>query len=175
MPTPGEQTKEDWAFRTFLQEPANLIAISGSFTGEYPNLLRTAPDHPSIQTVLAGNPGAQVRLLLFAFASPNSAKRKLSKLGRSSAKHQALDVVRATGGSPMPALLNRAALVHIRFDGRSTDVPFAELDIAGNAGESEIKRAVAGCLQIDERRLADYVLDRHPNGNLTIRPQAVFG
>ena len=75
----------------------------------------------------------------------------------------------------MPLQLNRPAVVHIRFDGRSLDVPLAELDVADNANDADIKRAVARHLEIAEARLSDYVLDRHETGNVTIRPQAVFG
>jgi hypothetical protein len=75
----------------------------------------------------------------------------------------------------MSAVLAGSAKIHVRFDGRSFDVPFAELNIAEHSGDADIKRALAASLQVDERRLTDYVLDRHPNGNLTLRPQAVFG
>jgi hypothetical protein len=75
----------------------------------------------------------------------------------------------------MPLQLNRPAVVHIRFDGRSLDVPLAELGVADNTTDHDIQRAVARHLEIAEARLSDYVLDRHETGNVTIRPQAVFG
>jgi hypothetical protein len=75
----------------------------------------------------------------------------------------------------MPLQMNRPAVIHIRFDGRSLDVPLAELGVANNASDNDIKRAVANHLEIAEARLSNYVLDRHETGNVTIRPQAVFG
>jgi hypothetical protein len=75
----------------------------------------------------------------------------------------------------MPLNLNRPAIAHIRFDGKSLDVPLAELGIADIADERDIKRAVARHLDVAEDRLRDYVLDRHETGNVTIRPEAVFG
>jgi hypothetical protein len=71
--------------------------------------------------------------------------------------------------------MNRPAVIHIRFDGRSLDVPLAELVGADNVSDHDIKRAVARHLEIPEARLRDYVIDRHETGNVTIRPQAVFG
>ena len=75
----------------------------------------------------------------------------------------------------MPLQLNRPAAAHVRFDGRSFDLPLAELGVAEAASDREIKRAVARHLEIAEDRLNEYVLDRHETGNVTIRPEAVFG
>jgi hypothetical protein len=71
--------------------------------------------------------------------------------------------------------MNRPAIAHIRFEGRSFDLPLAELGIADGADDREIKCAIAGHLEITEDRLRDYVLDRHETGNVTLRPEAVFG
>jgi hypothetical protein len=67
------------------------------------------------------------------------------------------------------------ALVHVRFAGRSTDVPVVNLDVGAGAGDLEVKRALAGWLDVHPSRLSDYVVDRHVNGNMTLRPEAVFG
>lgn len=66
-------------------------------------------------------------------------------------------------------------LIHIRFDGRSRDIPLGQLDIGNASSDAEIKRAVAGHLEVPEARFRDYVIDRHETGNMTIRPEAVFG
>jgi hypothetical protein len=71
--------------------------------------------------------------------------------------------------------LGAAAVVHVRFGGRSMDVPVVNLDIAAGASDAEVKRALAGWLDVDASRLRDYVVDRHANGNMTLRPEAVFG
>ena len=71
--------------------------------------------------------------------------------------------------------LTDEAVVHVRFAGRSFDVPLATLDVARAASDDDEKRAVAGQLEVPLSRLADYVVDRHANGNLTLRPEAVFG
>jgi hypothetical protein len=71
--------------------------------------------------------------------------------------------------------LNRKALAHVRFDGRSFDVPLADLDLRDGSGDDDVKHAVARHLEIPEARLRDYLVDRHESGNLTVRPAAVFG
>ena len=43
------------------------------------------------------------------------------------------------------------------------------------AAKFEVKRALARHLEVPEEKLRDYVVDRHETGNLTVRPEAVFG
>jgi Pyruvate/2-oxoacid:ferredoxin oxidoreductase gamma subunit len=66
-------------------------------------------------------------------------------------------------------------VVHIRFEGRSLDIPQGDLDVGLASSDSEIKRALARYLEVSEAKLRDYVIDRHDTGNLTVRPEAVFG
>ena len=68
-----------------------------------------------------------------------------------------------------------ASVIHVRFAGRSFDVPAAQVDLNIGASDEQIKRALANHLDVAYSRLADYTVDRHANGNLTLRPQAVFG
>jgi hypothetical protein len=75
----------------------------------------------------------------------------------------------------MPAQLNRSPVAHVRFDGRSLDLPLAGLGVTADADDHDVKCAVARHLEVSEDRLRDYVLDRHETGNLTLRPEAVFG
>ncbi len=67
------------------------------------------------------------------------------------------------------------SVVHIRFDGRSLDIPQGDLDVGAASSDNEIKRALARHLEVPEVKLRDYVIDRHDTGNLTVRPEAVFG
>ena len=70
---------------------------------------------------------------------------------------------------------NGAAVVHIRFEGRSYDIQQAELDIGPASTDGEIRRALARHLEVPEAKFRDYVIDRHDTGNMTVRPEAVFG
>ena len=75
----------------------------------------------------------------------------------------------------MAEQLNGSAVVHIRFEGRSRDIPLSDLDVGSLSGDGAIKQALARYLEVPEAKLRDYVIDRHETGNLTVRPEAVFG
>jgi hypothetical protein len=66
-------------------------------------------------------------------------------------------------------------VVHIRFEGRSLDVPQSDLDVGTASSDNDVKRALARYLEVPEAKLRDYVIDRHDTGNMTVRPEAVFG
>lgn len=67
------------------------------------------------------------------------------------------------------------AVVHVRFAGRSFDVPLRVLDVGVGSHDGDVKETLARHLEVHPSRLRDYVVDRHGNGNLTVRPEAVFG
>ena len=67
------------------------------------------------------------------------------------------------------------ALIHVRFNGRSFDIPVADLDIGIASGDRDVKAALARYMDVPERELSGYVLDRHEIGNWTLRPEAIFG
>ena len=66
-------------------------------------------------------------------------------------------------------------VLHIRFEGKSFDIPQHELDIGSQSSDRQVKSALASYLDVAESRFRDYVIERHENGNLTVRPEAVFG
>jgi hypothetical protein len=66
-------------------------------------------------------------------------------------------------------------VAHIRFGGRSFDLPLAGLEVTHRSDELQIKNRLAAYLEVSPRQLDAYVVDRHANGNLTLRPEAVFG
>jgi hypothetical protein len=73
------------------------------------------------------------------------------------------------------AELTNGAVLHVRFEGRSLDIALADLEVAARADDAAIKRALARRLDVAEAKFRDYVVDRHSTGNLTVRPEAVFG
>lgn len=75
----------------------------------------------------------------------------------------------------MVAGVNEAPVLHIRFEGRSFDIPLGDLDVGTASSNAEVKRALSSYLNVPEAKLRDYVVDRHDTGNLTVRPEAVFG
>ncbi len=61
----------------------------------------------------------------------------------------------------MVARTDGAPTVHIRFEGRSFDIPVADLDIGALSSDSQIKQALARYLDVAETKFRDYVVDRH--------------
>ncbi len=74
----------------------------------------------------------------------------------------------ATSLSPNPML-------HVRFAGYSWDLPLNRLDLGPFSSDEEVRAALALFLNVMPVVLASYVVERHPNGNFTVRPEAVFG
>ncbi|MDX2273515.1 MAG: hypothetical protein NW237_16405 [Cyanobacteriota bacterium] len=66
-------------------------------------------------------------------------------------------------------------MVHIRFEGRSYDLPESRLNLTASMPDREIKQCLARHLDVSQERLQYYVIDRRPNGSLIIRPEAVYG
>lgn len=66
-------------------------------------------------------------------------------------------------------------MVHVRFEGRSWQVAFTALDLGDLSTDRQVRRALAWYLDVEPHKLAAYVVDRHANGNITVRPEAVFG
>ena len=65
--------------------------------------------------------------------------------------------------------------VHVRYDGRSYEFSNTQLDLGDLSSDNDIKAKVAGHLNTPVDQFRNYVVDRHENGNVTLRPQAVFG
>ncbi len=66
-------------------------------------------------------------------------------------------------------------VVHVRFEGRSRDITFAVLDVGDQSSDQDVRNALANYFDVPERKFASYIIERHTNGNLTVRPEAVFG
>jgi hypothetical protein len=65
--------------------------------------------------------------------------------------------------------------LHVRFEGRSWDLPLSDLDLGTASSDEDVLQALAGYLAVPKASLRLYVIERHVNGNLTFRPEAVFG
>lgn len=66
-------------------------------------------------------------------------------------------------------------MVHIRFEGQSWSIACDRLDVGTRSNDQEIRHALSRYLEIPVSKLAHYVVERHTNGNITVRPEAVFG
>jgi hypothetical protein len=72
-------------------------------------------------------------------------------------------------------MMAQETLLHVRYNGRSVDIPLSDLDVGPAMNDRQVKESAARYLDVAAREFRDYVVDRHDTGNMTIRPQAVFG
>lgn len=66
-------------------------------------------------------------------------------------------------------------MVHVRYEGRSYDLHERDLRVEARMNDREIKERVAQHFEVGIGRLENYVVDRGPDGDLIIRPEAVYG
>ena len=66
-------------------------------------------------------------------------------------------------------------MLHVRFQGVSRQMPLSALHLAPDASEAEVVAALASYFDVAVGRFAPYVVEHHENGNITVRPEAVFG
>lgn len=74
-----------------------------------------------------------------------------------------------------PEAADVGPLLHLRFEGKSREIAFDILDIGTASTDEAVRAAVAAFLDINPARLTGTVLERHENGNMTLRPEALFG
>ncbi len=65
--------------------------------------------------------------------------------------------------------------LHLRYDGQSYDLPLAELDIGDRSTDEQIRTAAADHLGVPVGKLRAFTVDRAANGEVTLRPDAIFG
>ncbi len=73
------------------------------------------------------------------------------------------------------AMFAKKVTVHVRYDGKSYDLPLEDLRVAGAAADDEVRSALARHFDTSASAFARHVVERHATGNLTVRPEAVFG
>ena len=67
-------------------------------------------------------------------------------------------------------------MLHVRHDGGSHDVPLTELDLGDLSTDQQVREAAASHLGVPVAKLQNYAVDKNTEtGDVTLRPQAVFG
>lgn len=66
-------------------------------------------------------------------------------------------------------------LLHTMLEGRSHDIALSTLDLGDLSTDEQVKQAVASHFSLPISKLAFFEVHRHENGNVTVRPPAVFG
>ena len=69
---------------------------------------------------------------------------------------------------------SRIRTLHVRFDGRSEEMPCAALDLAPHATDAEIKRSLEGRFDRPSGYFGRHVVVRHGDA-IVVRPEAVYG
>ena len=72
----------------------------------------------------------------------------------------------------MAQLMDR--IIHVRFDGRSAELPASSLNLASDAGDAQIKQAIASHFDLPRTYLDDYVVVRNSTA-IIVRPEAIYG
>jgi len=65
--------------------------------------------------------------------------------------------------------------VHVRYDGRSWDLPLHDLGVTMESPDVEVQEALARHFDVARQTFRAYVIERHRAGSMTVRPEAVFG
>ncbi len=67
-------------------------------------------------------------------------------------------------------------MLHVRHDGGSFDVPLTVIDLGDLSNDQQVREAAANHLGVPVAKLQNYAVDRNNDtGDITLRPQAVFG
>ena len=69
----------------------------------------------------------------------------------------------------------KTAILHVRIQGRSREIALDLLDISQASPDDLVKEAVARFMELSPALFVHTVVERHDNGNMTLRPEAVFG
>ncbi len=67
-----------------------------------------------------------------------------------------------------------STLLHVRFDGRSDDLELADLNLAPNVTDGDLRAALAARYDCAPGELDDYVIVREPRA-IIVRPVAIYG
>ena len=67
-------------------------------------------------------------------------------------------------------------VIHVRHNGRSFDFAAHQVDVGDRSTDQQVRAAVATKMSEPRSSFDNYVVDRNAKtGDLTVRPQAVFG
>ena len=76
---------------------------------------------------------------------------------------------------PIARIEPTGPMLHVRFEGVSRQEPLSALRLTSDASDAEVLAALANYFDVAVGRFAPYVVERHENGAITVRPEAVFG
>jgi hypothetical protein len=66
-------------------------------------------------------------------------------------------------------------MLHLRFEGRSYDIPQDQLRLSQAITDQQLFQRLARHLDVSVKDFRHHVVDRRPNGVVIVRPEAVYG
>jgi hypothetical protein len=66
-------------------------------------------------------------------------------------------------------------MLHVRFEGRSYDIPNDQLTLTNAITDQQIFERLAHHFDVKQESFRHYVVDRRPNNVVIVRPEAVYG
>lgn len=76
----------------------------------------------------------------------------------------------------MNEVLVREPMLHVRFEGNSQDVALREVDLGDMSDDRAVRAAAARWFEVPEIKFNSFTVDRNrETGDITLRPQAIFG
>ena len=69
----------------------------------------------------------------------------------------------------MATTIDDLGTIRVRYGVHRVDLPWVDVDFSRISTDRQIRRAVADALGVPASDLAGAAVDRHPNGNLTVR------
>ena len=71
--------------------------------------------------------------------------------------------------------MGRLNFAHRERDGVIEEIGSDGPDLDGLGTDRDVRQALAQYFDLPVQKFAPYVVERHANGNITVRPEAVFG
>lgn len=63
-------------------------------------------------------------------------------------------------------------IVHVRFEGKSWDVPFSDLNMGDGSSDRDVREAMAMHLDVPPSTFDTFIVERLSNGNIALQPEA---
>lgn len=65
-------------------------------------------------------------------------------------------------------------MLHVRYEGQSADIELHEVDLGDLSTDTQVREAAARYFSVPVTKFNGFAVDRNA-GEITLRPQAVFG
>jgi len=72
-------------------------------------------------------------------------------------------------------IFGKTQTVHVRYGGKSYDLPFEDLAVSARDSDDDVREALARHFDVSTETFRPFLVERHRTGNITVRPEAVFG